>query len=204
MSREGIVFVVSGPSGVGKTSILRRALESESGLQFSVSHTTRAPRDGEASGSHYHFVSEAEFRTLIEQRVFLEHAEYQGHMYGTSLASVEGPVRAGIDLILEVEVQGAAQLRERLPEAATVFVLPPSSMTELEARLRGRGSDDETVIAKRLEIAKQEIREAEHYRYLIINENLEQATEDFLLIVRAARLESRRVLATWREQFDAD
>lgn len=204
MSREGIVFVVSGPSGVGKTSILRRALESESGLQFSVSHTTRAPRDGEAAGSHYHFVSEAEFRTLIEQRAFLEHAEYQGHMYGTSLASVEGPVRAGIDLILEVEVQGAAQLRERLPEAATVFVLPPSSMTELEARLRGRGSDDETVIAKRLEIAKQEIREAEHYRYLIINENLEQATEDFLLIVRAARLESRRVLATWREQFDAD
>jgi guanylate kinase len=204
VSREGIVFVVSGPSGVGKTSILRRALESESGLQFSVSHTTRAPRDGEAAGSHYHFVSEAEFRTLIEQRAFLEHAEYQGHMYGTSLASVEGPVRAGIDLILEVEVQGAAQLRERLPEAATVFVLPPSSMTELEARLRGRGSDDETVIAKRLEIAKQEIREAEHYRYLIINENLEQATEDFLLIVRAARLESRRVLATWREQFDAD
>jgi len=204
VSREGIVFVVSGPSGVGKTSILRRVLESESGLQFSVSHTTRAPRDGEAAGSHYHFVSEVEFRTLIEECAFLEHAEYQGHMYGTSLASVEGPVRAGIDLILEVEVQGAAQLRERLPEAATVFVLPPSSMTELEARLRGRGSDDETVIAKRLEIAKQEIREAEHYRYLVINENLERATEDFLLIVRAARLESRRVLATWREQFDAD
>ena len=201
--RRGIVFVVSGPSGVGKSSILRLALERDPNLRFSVSHTTRAPRAGETDGEDYHFVSEDAFRELIDADAFLEWAEYQGNLYGTSHAAVEGPTREGIDLILEVEVQGAAQLRDRL-EAVFLFVLPPSSLGELEVRLRSRGSDDDGVIRKRLEIAQQEIRHAEQYDYVVVNEDLARAVEDLMVIVRAARLERRRVWDEWRSRFESE
>ncbi len=203
MSREGIVFVVSGPSGVGKSSILRKALEHDPNLRFSVSHTTREPREGEVADQDYHFVSEESFRELIDADAFLEWAEYQGNLYGTSHAAVEGPTREGIDLILEVEVQGAAQLRDRL-EAVFLFVLPPSSMSQLEVRLRSRGSDDDDVIRKRLEIAQQEIRHAEEYDYVVVNEDLARAVEDFMLVVGAARLERRRVWDEWRSHFESE
>lgn len=204
MSRRGIVFVISGPSGVGKSSILREALRRDEGLRFSVSHTTRAPRQGEIDGRDYYFVDEAEFQQLVAADGFLEHAEYQGHRYGTSRASVEGPTSRGVDLILEVEVQGAAQLRERLPDAVSIFALPPSSLEQLEDRLRTRGSDDEEVIRKRLEIARQEILHAENYRYIVVNDQLSRAVEDLLDIVRSARLEGRRVLPEWRARFEAE
>ncbi len=203
MSRDGIVFVVSGPSGVGKSTILSLALERDPNLRFSVSHTTREPRQGESDGRHYHFVDSECFRGLIDEHAFLEYAEYQGNLYGTTHAAVEGPTREGIDLILEVEVQGARQLRERL-QAVFVFVLPSSSLSQLEARLRVRASDDESVIRKRLEIAQQEIQNADAYDYVVVNDNLERAVDDFMVIVRAARLVRARVLPEWRRHFEAD
>lgn len=203
-ARRGIVLVVSGPSGVGKSSILARLLERESGVRFSVSHTTRPPRAGEVHGEHYLFVDEASFRRMIEENAFLEWASYQGNLYGTSREAVREPTERGIDMILEVEVQGARQLRERLPEAVTVFVLPPSSLDDLEARLRGRKSDDDQAIRKRLETARKEVIEAGHYQYAIVNDDLERAVSDLQVVVRAARLTSLRVLPGWRAQFELD
>jgi len=199
--REGIPFVISGPSGAGKTSILRRVLECDAGVRFSVSHTTRAPRAGETDGKDYFFVDEKRFRQLIDEEAFLEWAGYQGHLYGTSREAVAGPTREGLDLILEVEVQGARQLRERSPGAVFVFLIPPS-MELLEARLRSRGSDPEDVIRKRLERAREELREIHGYRYVVVNAEVEQAVTDFLHIVAACRLERERVLPLWNDRMN--
>ena len=196
--RQGIPFVISGPSGAGKTSILRRVLECDPGVRFSVSHTTRAPRSGEIEGQDYCFVDEERFRQLIEQDAFLEWADYQGNLYGTSREAVAGPTREGFDLILEVEVQGARQLRERGRGAVFVFLIPPS-MDILEQRLRSRGSDDEDVVRKRLERAREELREIHGYRYVVVNADMEQAVRDFLHIIAACRLERERVLPLWSD-----
>jgi guanylate kinase len=203
VNRRGLLFVVSGPSGVGKSSILRNALGHDPQLGFSVSHTTREPRSGERDGEHYHFVDTERFRELIDQDAFLEYAAYRGNLYGTTHAAVDELTQKGIDLILEVEVQGASQLRETL-EAVFVFVLPPFSLSQLEARLRERGSDDEAVIRKRLQIAQQEIQSADMYDYVIVNDDLERAVEDFMVIVRGARLQRARVLPEWRSHFEAE
>ncbi len=203
-SRAGIVFVISGPSGVGKSSMLRRVLEHDPRLRFSVSHTTRPPREGERDGEHYRFVSADEFRGLIDRGAFLEWAEYQGNLYGTSRSAVDEPTGQGIDLILEVEVQGASQLRAMLPDAVTVFVLPPGSLHDLEERLRSRRSDDEQAIQKRLETARREVQEAQHYHYVIVNDELDRASSDLLHVVGAARLQRERVLPAWKARFELD
>ena len=192
----GSVIVVSGPSGAGKTTLLRRVLERDRGLCFSVSHTTRVPRAGEVEGEDYFFVSQAEFRRRIEAGSFLEWAEYQGNLYGTSRQAVEDTLASGLDVLLEVEVKGARQIREQLPDAVSVIVLPPS-FDALGKRLRLRASDSEAAIQKRLEIAREEIREAPGYSYVIVNSNLDAAVLDLERIIQVARLRPERVLPAW-------
>jgi guanylate kinase len=200
-AREGIPFVVSGPSGVGKTSILHRVLAADPATRFSVSHTTRPPRPGERDGHDYRFVDPQRFRALVDAGAFLEWAEYQGHLYGTSHEAVAGLTRQGIDVILEVEIQGARQLRERLGGATFVFVLPPS-LEVLERRLRGRGSDADPVVRKRLERAREELREVHRYDFVIVNDDLERAVADLRNVIAACRLERDRVVARLRDRFD--
>jgi guanylate kinase len=185
-SRRGTVFVVSGPSGVGKSTIVRRVLEADPRVRFSISHTTRAPRRGETDGVDYHFVDETRFRALVAEGAFLEHAEYQGHLYGTSRAAVEAPTRESFDLILEVEVQGAKQLQRQLPDAVRVFILPPSPEV-LEARLRARNTEDEAVKGRRLAKAREELVYADECHYRIVNDSIDKAIDELLRIIRDAR-----------------
>ena len=182
--------MVSAPSGTGKTTLCHRLVSAAGALAFSVSHTTREPRPGEQDGVDYHFVSKQEFERLVREGAFLEHAEYRGNLYGTSLAAVEGPLAAGQDLLLEIEVQGARQLRSRLPEARMIFLLPPSR-AELEHRLRARGTETDEVIARRLAVAAQELPEVVRYDYAVVNDDLEAAVGEALEIVRGER-EGRR------------
>jgi len=201
-TRVGLVLVVSGPSGAGKTTLLRRVLERDERLRFSVSHTTRHPRPGEVDGEDYFFVSPDQFRELVDAQAFLEWAEYQGNLYGTSQNAVDAMLATGNDVLVEVEVKGARQIRERMPGAISVIVLPPSFDT-LGRRLRDRASDSEEVIQKRLEIAREEMREAEDYSYVLINENLESAIADLERIIAVARLRPQHVLPAWLSRSEA-
>ena len=208
---RGIPFVVAAPSGTGKTTVCRRAIERDPRLHFSVSHTTRPPRAGERDGVDYHFVSAEKFRELVECSVFLEYAEFNGHLYGTSRDALERPLAEGLDLIVEIEVQGARQLRERRLDACFLFLLPPS-LGALGDRLRARGTDSAETIAKRLAIAENELREIEYFDYAVINEDLDRAVDTVLEIIQARRaghgeaLELRHgsaaVFQRWREALD--
>ncbi|MDX1648505.1 MAG: guanylate kinase [Myxococcota bacterium] len=184
--RRGIPFVVSAPSGTGKTTVCRALVERDPGIEFSVSHTTRPMRAGERDRVDYHFVSPETFRRLVEAGAFVEHAEYAGHGYGTSAAALEEPLAQGRDLLLEVEVQGAAQLRERRPDAVFVFLLPPS-LEVLEQRLRGRGTDSDDAVNLRLAAAQRELRAVSGFDYVVVNEDLEEAIEALRAIVDAER-----------------
>lgn len=189
-ARRGIPFVVSGPSGVGKSTIVRRVLQADPNVHFSVSHTTRRPREGEVDGVDYSFVDEAEFRRLIDQNAFLEYAVYQNHFYGTSRTAVEGPTARGFDLILEVEMQGAEQLQVRLPHAVRVFIEPPS-MQVLEARLRDRRTETEEVLRGRLQRAQEELAYAKQCHHRIVNDSVDKAVEQLLRIIHDARERGR-------------
>ena len=184
--RRGIPFVAAAPSGTGKTTVCHGAIERDSGLQFSVSHTTRPPRSGEIDGTDYHFISSETFRRMVDRSEFVEHAEYAGHLYGTSLKALHGPLERGFDLMIEIEVQGARQLRDRLSDARFVFLLPPSR-DELERRLRARGTDDAAAIDHRLALADRELAAVEFFDYAIVNDDLEDAIEAVLAVVRAER-----------------
>lgn len=186
MGRRGIPFVVSAPSGTGKTTVCQALVASDPGLRFSVSHTTRTPRPGEREGVHYHFVPRARFAELAAAGAFLEHAEYAGNFYGTSFAAIDGPLAEGVDLLLEIEVQGARQVRDRRPDARFVFLLPPS-LGALEARLRGRGSDGPEVIRARLELARRELLAVQLFDYAVVNDALEPCVAAVREIIDAER-----------------
>lgn len=180
------VIVVSAPSGAGKTTVLARILGELEGLRFSVSHTTRPPRPGERDGVEYHFVDDAAFKRLRDAGGLLEWANVYGHSYGTGIAEYETARKHGVDLLLDLDVQGARQVREKIKDAVTVFVLPPS-YEDLERRLRGRDQDDEASIRRRLEMAGKELSFFETYDYAIVNDDLETCVASLKAVIRAAR-----------------
>ena len=187
---QGNLYILSAPSGAGKSSLISALLASDSSTQkmVSVSHTTRAPRPGEVEGVHYYFVSKEEFESLIKQDLFLEYAKvFGGNYYGTSLFAIEENLAKGIDVFLDIDWQGAQQIREKVPNVKSIFILPPS-LDELENRLIGRGQDSAEVIADRMAKAISEISHYNEYDYVIVNDNFEQALADLQAILRAERL----------------
>ncbi len=183
---RGIPFVVSAPSGTGKTTVCRKAVARDAQIAFSISHTTRPMRPGEQDGRDYHFVSRDAFQRLVAEGAFVEHAVYAGNLYGTSWAALDPPLAAGRDLLLEVDVQGALQLRERRADARFVFLLPPSR-AELERRLLGRGTDLPDAIARRLAAVDAELRAVHAFDYAIVNDDVDRATDALLAIIAAER-----------------
>ena len=200
-TREGVLLVVSAPSGAGKTSLVRGLLERDPGLSLSVSCTTRPPRPGERDGVDYHFLERDAFSALADDGGFIEHAEVFGNLYGTRSADVRRIIDAGGDLILEIDWQGARQVREHLPGAVGIFILPPS-LAELERRLRGRGTDAEDVIARRLAQAKADIAHFAEYDYAVVNDRLDEAIAALGAVVAAERLRTRRRRAEIQSLFE--
>ena len=184
---QGTLFVVSAPSGAGKTSLVRELIESLDGIRVSVSHTTRAQRRGEVDGVNYHFVEIAEFEAMIARGEFFEHAQVFDNFYGTSRPAVEALLKAGQDVILEIDWQGARQVREQLPDAVSIFILPPSR-DELERRLASRGTDAHATIARRMRDAVNEISHYDEYDYLVINDDFTTALRELQALVVSRRL----------------
>jgi guanylate kinase len=189
--KTGILFVVSAPSGAGKTTLCEALLAADLGLAYSVSTTTRKPRPGEKDGVHYHFVSDEEFRRLREAGEFAECAEVHGHWYGTRRSVIEEARTKGRDLLFDIDVQGARQLRRSFPDGVFIFIYPPS-MASLEERLRRRKTETAEDLARRLANARVEIREAWAYDYVVVNDDLDRAIEKFRSIVRAEALRTSR------------
>ena len=183
---SGNLFIITAASGAGKTSLVRAMLEADKRIKLSISYTTRQPRPGEENGEDYHFVDDATFLKMLDAGDFLESAQVHGARYGTSKTRVNEVLALGNDLILEIDWQGAAQVRKLYPEAVSIFILPPS-IPELEARLRGRGQDSEEVIAKRLAAARSEMGHVGEFDYVTINDEFEQALHDLMAIVRTQR-----------------
>lgn len=183
----GSLYVVAAPSGAGKTTLVRLLLERQPTIRLSVSFTTRAPRPGEVDGREYNFVSAADFRARIARDEFLEWAEVHGNFYGTSKVWIEQQMAADNDVLLEIDWQGAQQVRSLFPQAVSIFILPPSR-DELARRLTGRATDSAEVIARRLAAAEAEMRHVADFDYVIINDDLNQALEDLCAIARASRL----------------
>ena len=187
---KGLLLVVTAPSGAGKSSLIEAVMRDDPRLKLSVSYTTRAPRPGEQDGREYHFVDDRRFLAMLERGEFLESAEVHGFRYGTSQKVIQDALARGEDLLLEIDWQGAQQVRRLLPDCVGVFILPPS-ITELERRMRARGKDAEAVIQRRIAAAAEEISHAPEFEYAIINKDFEIARQDLQAIIRVERL--RRV-----------
>jgi guanylate kinase len=184
---RGNLFVVVAPSGAGKTSLVAALMREEPNIRLSISHTTRAPRQGEADGREYHFVERAAFEKMISEDEFLEHADVYGNYYGTSRKWIEEQLEGDHDVLLEIDWQGARQVRKLFPHMAGIFILPPS-LAELRKRLQGRGKDSPEAIERRMASAREEISHVLEFDYIIVNERFEAALTDLVSIVRAARV----------------
>lgn len=185
--RKGSLYVFTGPSGAGKGTLLSRLQEQDDRLFYSISATTRAPRQGETDGVQYYFLSKAEFEEKIAQNAFLEYAQYVENYYGTLEAPVNEKLEQGFDVILEIEVQGAMQVHKKRPDAVMVFIAPPS-FEELAARLRGRGTEDEEKVLKRLETAKEELKHQNEFDYVVVNDKIDRAVEELQDILAKRRM----------------
>jgi len=194
----GNLFVIAAPSGGGKTSLIRALLEREPALRLSVSYTTRPPRPGEREGDDYRFVTTERFMALKAAGEFLEHAHVHGNWYATSASWLKAEVAAGHDVLLEIDWQGAAQVRRLIPESVQVFILPPS-LASLERRLTHRGQDDRATIARRLDAAREEMRHCGQFDYVIINQDFAKAIDDLEAIVRSARLRGAQQCVRYKE-----
>ena len=190
---DGRLFVISAPSGAGKTTLLKQVMGSVEGLVFSISHTTRQPRSGEQQGVDYYFVSRAEFLEMIGQDLFLEYAEVHNNLYGTSSDAIERLLLKGLDVVLDIDVQGAAILRKKNNLGATHIFISPPNLVELEKRLRGRGTESEETISVRLKNAATEMKAATEYEYLIINDRVEEAVRLLTSIILAERAKAHRL-----------
>jgi guanylate kinase len=180
---KGRLFVITGPSGVGKGTLIKELFERVPGLELSVSATTRPPRPGERDGTDYHFLSEDEFARRVEGGEFMEHATYSGQHYGTLLSEVEPRLARGIGVVLEIEIQGARQVRERMPDAVLVFVAPPEPGV-LRERLEERGTDSPEEISSRLRVAQEELDAQREFRHVIVNDRLDRASDELAELVR--------------------
>ena len=187
----GLLLVLSGPSGVGKSTLVRSLVGTHNNFYFSISATTRPPRIGEKDAVHYHFLTRQAFLAELDDNAFLEHAEYGSHLYGTPKAPVFNRLRAGDCVLMDIDVQGAMQVKMHLPEAVLIFVSPPD-FSELERRLRGRATEKEPVIARRLSIAEEELSAIARFDYFIVNDKLESALTDINAIIRAENCRSYR------------
>lgn len=201
----GNIYIIAAPSGTGKSTLLSRLLSDIENLEFSISHTTRPPRQGEQHGREYFFVDNPTFEELIEKNAFLEWARVHDNYYGTSKAHIEEKLRTGVDIILDIDVQGAAMVKQALPSAVSIFIFPPS-MKALENRLRGRGKDNEDVIRKRLDNAWGEIQRAENFDYFLINDDLDNCYQNLRTVVLSNRFRGfrrRKEMAEIIENFHA-
>jgi guanylate kinase len=201
MKREGIILIISAPSGAGKTTLCRALLERFPNMRESISYTTRVPRAGEVHGEDYFFVSREEFQRMIDADAFAEWAEVHGNLYGTALATIEDARTNGVDLVLDIDCQGARRLKEQIERCVYIFILPPS-MEELRRRLECRSSDEQAVIDLRLVRAAEEIREARWYDYIIINDSFPAAFEELAAIVVAHSRKTFRMLEQVAKLFD--
>ncbi|WP_286270866.1 guanylate kinase [Thalassotalea hakodatensis] len=202
MAAKGNLFILSAPSGAGKSSLISALLKQESTrpMQVSVSHTTRAPRPGEVDGQHYHFVSVEAFKHQIAQKHFYEWAEVFGNYYGTSALAIDDQLAKGIDVFLDIDWQGAQQVRMKKPDVTTIFISPPSKK-ELENRLRGRGQDSEAVIADRMAQAQSECSHYQEFDYIIVNDDFTQALQDLTTIVTNQRLKRSQQIENYKLLF---
>lgn len=183
---RGVLFIISAPSGAGKSTLVEYLRGCVEGIEYSISTTTRPLRRGEQEGREYHYTSIENFERLLSENEFIEHAKVHGNYYGTRKSTIESALNRGDDLLLDIDVQGAAQIREHYPKAVSIFIMPPS-LEVLEDRLRNRGTDDDTIIRERLANARAELSEAKNYDYVVVNDDITQARNEIVTIVKTER-----------------